>query len=367
MNEVRGTVLYIGGFELPDKNAAAHRVLSVAKIFRDLGYNVEFLNKTNAPVKYDTIEGFTVHNQPKATSPSAQVRSLFRTKDVINYLKSNPDVVCVVAYNYPSFALNRIRKYCNKKNIKCIADVTEWYKSFYLNPLRVITKGIDSVYRMRYVHKKLDGIIAISDYLEKYYSSKVKVINLPPLVDKTEAKWKIEKSEHKGTKFVYAGSPSRTKERLDLIVDAVENLSESFDVSLSVVGITENQFFKMYDIVPKPYSCIKFLGKVSHTEALNCVAQADYSFLIRDENRVTLAGFPTKFVESISAGTAVIANDNSNVARYLEEGVGGYIVDSANLVSEVERIVGQSIPRVDTERFDYCKYIDDMKAFVNSI
>ena len=27
------TILYVGGFELPDKNAAAQRVLSVAKIF----------------------------------------------------------------------------------------------------------------------------------------------------------------------------------------------------------------------------------------------------------------------------------------------------------------------------------------------
>ena len=28
----KGTILYIGGFELPDKNAAAHRVLSNGKI-----------------------------------------------------------------------------------------------------------------------------------------------------------------------------------------------------------------------------------------------------------------------------------------------------------------------------------------------
>ena len=37
------TILYVGGFELPDKNAAAQRVLSVAKIFKSIGYNVIFL------------------------------------------------------------------------------------------------------------------------------------------------------------------------------------------------------------------------------------------------------------------------------------------------------------------------------------
>ena len=34
------TIIYIGGFILPDKNAAAHRVVANAKIFRDLGYRV---------------------------------------------------------------------------------------------------------------------------------------------------------------------------------------------------------------------------------------------------------------------------------------------------------------------------------------
>ena len=38
----KGTVFYIGGFELPDKNAAAHRVLNNAKIFRELGFRVIF-------------------------------------------------------------------------------------------------------------------------------------------------------------------------------------------------------------------------------------------------------------------------------------------------------------------------------------
>ncbi len=40
----KGTILYVGGFELPDKNAAAHRVLSNGKIFRELGYNVVFID-----------------------------------------------------------------------------------------------------------------------------------------------------------------------------------------------------------------------------------------------------------------------------------------------------------------------------------
>ena len=37
MPENKGRVLYAGGFELPDRNAAAHRVLNNAKILKALG------------------------------------------------------------------------------------------------------------------------------------------------------------------------------------------------------------------------------------------------------------------------------------------------------------------------------------------
>ena len=40
---MKGTIVYYGGFSLPDKNAAANRVVSNGKIFEALGYNVIFL------------------------------------------------------------------------------------------------------------------------------------------------------------------------------------------------------------------------------------------------------------------------------------------------------------------------------------
>ena len=42
----KGTIIYMGNFELPDKNAAAHRVMNNGKIFKDLGYRVAYLGVT---------------------------------------------------------------------------------------------------------------------------------------------------------------------------------------------------------------------------------------------------------------------------------------------------------------------------------
>jgi hypothetical protein len=63
------TILYIGGFELPDRNAAAQRVIANAKILSALGFKVVLIGldksiKTNKFVvdNYNTFEGFTYYN-----------------------------------------------------------------------------------------------------------------------------------------------------------------------------------------------------------------------------------------------------------------------------------------------------------------
>ena len=47
---------------------------------------------------------------------------------------------------------------------------------------------------------------------------------------------------------------------------------------------------------------------------------------LRDDNRVTKAGFPTKFVESISAGVPVITNKTSDLEYHLKNGENGFLL-----------------------------------------
>ena len=37
------SILYLGGFELPDKNAAAQRVMANAKLLGEMGFDVSFI------------------------------------------------------------------------------------------------------------------------------------------------------------------------------------------------------------------------------------------------------------------------------------------------------------------------------------
>ena len=80
MSENKGTVLYVGGFELPDKNPAAHRVLNNAKILKNLGYNVVFCGVDkeieNLPTKPDMVCGFESYPIPYPSTTKKWVKQM---------------------------------------------------------------------------------------------------------------------------------------------------------------------------------------------------------------------------------------------------------------------------------------------------
>lgn len=366
----KGTVLYVGGFILPDKNAAAQRVVTIAKILRDIGYQVVFLNRSpyadNPEWRETSYFGFRCFEQ-KRTGKKELIKRLVDIEYIKGYAEKFSDLAAIIAYNFPAVALKKLNSYCRSNNIKCIGDVTEWYGIKYGSIAYRIAKGVDSFYRMRIQHKRLSGNIVISDFLEEYYSRSTKVVNLPPLVDKKDQKWMCSMEGHEGIQFIYAGSPGREKERLDLIVGAILELREKYDVKLMIIGVTQEQFMEMYSWNNREIDtrCICFLGKIPHKQVIKYVSEADYSILIRDRNRVTTAGFPTKFAESISCGTPVLANNNSCIFKYFKNGKNGIPISESRLRADLEDVLNRSQkPEVQKDIFDYRNYIEPLRKFM---
>lgn len=356
-------ILYIGGFELPDKNAAAQRVVGIAKALRDLGHEVYFLNYSISECASTILKkkyfGFKCYEINKARDLK------YRTEIVIEKVAINnirPDVV--IAYNYPSISLEKLRKFCNSRNIKVIGDVTEWDLAEG-NLIYSLAKNIDTKYRMEVIHPKLDGLICISRYLYDYYKDKTESILVPPLVDITDEKWDVKFSQEKNsntTYFVYAGSPSAKKERLNDVVKAINEASKKRKIKMHVVGVTRDQFITMYSWSDSLPDNIKFLGRVSHEEAIKEVKFADWSIILRDDNRKVKAGFPTKLVESITCGTPVIANEFSNISDYLNK-------DNAMILEKGQHLTEIFISATNQKRnfnksiFDYRNYIKTIESF----
>ena len=373
----KGTIIYIGNFIFPDKNAAAQRVINIGKIFSRLNYTVVYIsilfeqNKTSIEKK--EYFGYTCYEYKVGTRRIEKIQSLYNFKKLKRIIEENKNVKAVIAYNLRTFLLYKLYRYCKKNNIKSIGDITEWYGTSNLNFLKKIKEKLDIYLRMNVLNYRMSGNIVISDFLYNTYVGRVPIVNIPPLVDLAEDKWEEcqyrEISNTSITKIIYAGSPSKQKERLDLIVEAVTGLNKKFLVELSVLGITQNDFCQIYDFDKTMLQDnIVFYGKVPHKDAIRKIAESNYSIIIRDKNRITNAGFPTKFVESISAGTPVITNDNSCVKKYMYEGKNGYIVSIDNLEKDLSTILDKKI-QIDVcrEQFHYENYIEAMDNFIKRL
>lgn len=332
-------ILYIGGFELPDKNAAAQRVLSNAKLLREMGYQVTFIGVTkdykNATNNYG---GFVDNPIPYPVGIRQWIKQLFAFIDIDNLLRQKPDYV--ILYNFPSIASLKILKACHKYGIKVIHDLTEWETSTGWS-VRSIIKKIDIVLRMRYCIKRMDGVIAISRYLYDFYSNKTKCILVPPTVDLRDLKWNRERQITVGNeiKLIYAGNPGYgIKDRIDIIVNTV---SKYHNLQLDIIGISEEQYVNGYGTLPNKSSNINFCGRVSHEEAICAVQNADFQFLIRDNNRKNNAGFPTKLVESMTCGIPLIATLTSNIDDYLIDGNNSFIISDNRTLDSILQVISR--------------------------
>lgn len=381
-------ILYIGGFDLPDRNAAAQRVIANAKAFKELGYNTFFVGLSKDPANVDNIDefsGFKYINIEYPNTIAQWLNYLASIQQYNSYLNRSPDLI--IAYNFPAIALNKLRILSNKKNIPIFADCTEWYEAQGNFIFRLI-KGADTKLRMKLIHPKLNGMIAISEYLYQYYKKRMnKVVMVPPLVDLTMCKWNDKKEIRLFTnddvfQLVYAGSPgSGNKDRIDLILRILSGIKNKgiADFHFTIIGVTEKQFsfFFKRPVPSNLMDNLTFKGRLSHIETLNEIKKAHFYLFLRDNNLTNKAGFPTKFVESISCGTPVLTNPTSNIKDFIIEGKNGFIMDvssEASLEKSLLRVMNLPYKEINemknycfsSQQFHYSNFISNFQSLLKS-
>ena len=366
------TIVYTGGFELPDRNAAAHRVLAVAKMLRDSGHRVVMVGvgrsvgRTPILQTKGSCQGFETYTAayPNGlTQWPAYLAGIEPLRQVIRAVGGADAVLC---YNYPAVAFARLGRVCRRQGGKILADCTEWYnmKEVAL-PLRPI-KGMDTWLRMHVIQKHLDGMIVISRYLEQYYRESRHVVCIPPLVDTTDEKWSCApKPRGRETTFVYVGNPGH-KDRLGQILEAVAEANQMAPCKLWVIGVGWEDFVRLNPEWKKrpPGEWGAFLGRLPHEESLAYLKSADCSFIIRDDTRTNNAGFPTKFVEAVTMGTAVIASNISDLWQYRDRVPGLYLVETdlkSTILQYVEGHAGKRTEKRPQDLFDYRNWMSEIR------
>lgn len=341
-------VIYVGDFDLRNQNVQAHLVRNNAKILNRLGYRVAFIG-VNREATYEEIENLPILEVGEGNiflevENTLTMKGILKYKRTVNRIMSFMDQIAetldmqfVISYQSPTYApiLKRIARWCKRRKAKYIvncADIT----IFNSQPL---LRRIVMMINWNYLHKVnkeyMDGLIAVSRYIENFYNKiGMPSVIIPPLYDeKIDCNYEVSDV----ATFVYAGTPfvmkknvntAGMKDRLDKIVDLCLQLSkDSVEYRLEVIGITKNAYLTCiprHKVALKTNNNVAFMGRLSHKETLEKVKNADFMLNFRDKNVMNEAGLSTKLVESVSLGTPVVTNSVGDTFLYLQEGMTGF-------------------------------------------
>lgn len=329
-------IVYVGPFAFPEGGAAARRILGNAQSLVAAGYQVLILSGQTADD--DEVHPFAdgiflastserdAEHLPNALRLARYIGMGVKSRRWLEAFGARPDAVILYS-GYMPFIL-QLKGWCRKWRTPLIFDAVEWYTA--ASPLRFLVSPYlwQTEFAMRVLTRGVDGIVAISRFLEAYYAAAcVPVRRVPPTLD-VAAVVPGEGSGDGPLSLVYAGTPGQTKDQLNEIVAAVLALDRHGDrVLLNVYGPTADEVLTLRALSGRAAAAVVAHGPVTHAAALRAVGQADFSVLARRPDRVSTAGFPTKFVESMAVGTPVIANLTSDLDEHLIDGVNGLVCD----------------------------------------
>ncbi|MEZ9917149.1 glycosyltransferase [Vibrio breoganii] len=380
--------IYMGPMNYPNGGAAAKRIKYVVKSLQDIGFDTIVATGQNGDNEYKLQDGIRYislnernsEHLPKQLKHLSYVRMGSKSIAWLRSLSKKPDII--VLYSGYSPYLMKLLSYCKSNDIRLIFDAVEWYGTdSKIKKLSPYLLNIELA--MRYLIPKTDGVICISSFLKNYYHSKgVKTVFIPPTTD-VAVTYQSRREHERHVNLIYAGSPDGSKDKLDTIVTVInEMINDGFLFKLKVIGLTEEQFISKY-LWPENViidSSIEFIGRVSSEEAINYVSQSDFSILIRDQKKSSNAGFSTKFVESLSVGTPVIANLTGDIGKYLVDGNNGFIIDEqttkeikntlkrvVKLNSEALSLISESALKTARDNFHYKRYSSSLDTFLEDL
>jgi len=340
----REKILYVGRVGMPT-DAAGIRIYNIAKILREIGYDVDFICDREDSSLGETLkqyDGFTYsYNRSKERPKLLRVMGNFyelvvakkvfaRVKDYCE--RNNP--AAIILYNDLYSLTKQLIKYGKKNDIKLIADVTEWYEKRKSKNLsdKIVPYFTDK--RIKKLDKKVHNVISISPYLHNYYSNLgCNTILIPPIIN-VPTELDIKKHNYYSDyvlNLVYAGSQG-SKDVLWPILNAIEIInSEKIKVRIDLVGIDYMDLKDNWKDICFEDKAIIAHGRLPHEKTLKIVKDADFGVLLRHNKRYAKAGFSTKFAECMSYGVPMICNSVGGAESIIDSMNNGVVIDNFNV------------------------------------
>ena len=366
----------------PNGDAGAVRDMSFANIYQKLGYETVLIGAGtgSAEGNYNGVQYFSVYKEAK-TSIEHFIRFLnlsSQYKKIIDNVIKEKGQPSVIHFNsIPESTISYLISLAQKNEVAIIHDSTEWY-----SPCEFAHGKWDKAYILkdrlnRRIIREPIRVIGISSYLTDHFKSRwLKAVRIPVIMDVKNTE--IAQSTGNMIKLIYAGSPAN-KDFLKEIVLGIALLSqdELEKLKLYILGATKEQIKNLTGLQTLP-TCVIPYGRVPREKVEETMLDMDFSVLLRpSEERYTKAGFPTKSVEAMSHGVAMICNLSSDLGMYLIDGENAVIVDGYDEISfaaSLRRVLAMSREQINDlkfharelaeKEFDYRNWVNTVYEFI---
>jgi glycosyltransferase involved in cell wall biosynthesis len=393
------TVLYVGNFALPDGGAQCERVLSNAKALCEAGYavllggNLPYPDTHNFTSAVWNVRYFHIDEEIGMKSCTTKLgRYLSYGSElsawVSRTIEQHPVEAVILSTPY-SHNLLRLRGLCKRKQVTLICDVMEWQDPIYCDKGRFHLHRLDVELSLRFLIPRVGNVIAISSYLNQYFSHKgCRVMCIPPLIDSQEKKWDVANNARtratgQRVRLLFSGSWER--DRHDIFLKGLQILrNRGHLVQLDYLGCTRDHIAR-YDsdcrrLLNELGEAVVFHGRVPFADVHPISASADFGLLLRDSRRWSNACFPSKTPQFQMLGVPMISNITSDLGEYLKDHENAIIVQEVSVeawVKAVEKALAlspaqlncmrDSSRRLARQRFDYHHYIGSLAKFIQGL
>lgn len=349
-------IIYFGHFELPDKNALAHRVRTNVNMIRSYGIRGILIGYTrNLPVSFAESDNEQYEiRYPETIKEWIQDNSSYKYIERI-LLDKNPDLCkAIIATGVGAGNTLGMIHLSKKYGVPYISDIVDW---ILYSKNKYIYNAIKFFYEYlicsRLVQCRVKNRIFISSYIATKYNNKGRnTIIIPSLTyskdDRFDSLPRYVAKDH--IELCYAGNPGRkgAKDRIDWCVMAFNDLAPDNAV-LNIYGINRETFEKDFPEVDINHKGIVFHGSCSNSICLKSIACSDYFIFAREDTEITKSGFPTKFSEALAIGTPVITTPTSDLKLYLKNGYNGFISEECSYRS-LSKIMKEAFSLDATQR-----------------
>lgn len=329
-------IVFLVTFPFPYGEASSIRALNLCRLLSYAGYNVHVISDFLSDNACDA-DGYCTYEACLEKQPPIYKRYL-RAKASIDKMTAyceKHEVDCIFA-NARSDRYFHVAAFCKKKNIPLYIENCEWYDissyklgyadlRYYKNQCMLL-KGF----------KEANGFVSISRFLDEHNRSYgKKSVRIPTIMDVSKVVCSYDTYNDK-VNIVYTGNPGTSKEFLAPIVTALSEDEElQHKIVFHIYGPSKKKVINNIgneDLLRNTGESVVLHGRVAQQKMPEIMRQADYLYFVRPNRRSSNAGFPTKFAESMAAGTPVITNDTGDIGLYLKDEVNGFLLKEGNSV-----------------------------------